>query len=78
MYYWVELLDNGKGCKKGFFFTQLINLSFIGKVGFYFTHEMSQYKKCLPWGTSLRGAGSPVANIICTKGKKINTQNGQR
>ena len=67
-----------KGVQKRILFTQLINLSFIRKVGFYFTHKMSQYKKCLPCGTSLRGVGSPVINNVCTKGKKIHAQNVQR
>ena len=32
-------------------------------------------KKCLPWGTSLRGVGSPIDIIICTINKKIHVQN---
>ena len=67
-----------KEVQKRLLFTQHINLSFIGKAGFYFTHKMSQYKKCLPCGTSLRGVGSPVINNVCTKGKKIHAQNVQR
>ena len=67
-----------KGVQKRILFTQLINLSFIRKVGFYFTHKMSQYKKCLPCGTSLRGAGSPVVNNLCSTGTKIHAQTIQR
>ena len=33
-------------------------------------YEKIGYKKCLPWGTSLRGAGSPVKIIICITDKK--------
>ena len=41
------------------------------------TDYLFALKKCLPWGTSLRGAGSPIDIIIYAINKKFNVKNNK-